>query len=224
MSETFIAAVTARAADASISSHSVSEAPVPLEHITTVPKANHNLRIGGNGCEDREHPGRERPGRDHPGRELPSSEHPGRERPSREHPGRERLNRGNSIGAVKLTDVLLGTGATGKVWLAHFGLQRVEVAAKVVQRADLQSEELQWIRNEMSIHKTLRHPNIVLMYGAFETATTFIMVLSVCRGGSVMLSLKPRSPHCPDPCSMCSSSRGSCLTRCYALTMKAARY
>ena len=97
-------------------------------------------------------------------------------------PLRERVAAGS---LVELTDTLLGEGATSQVWLGHFGPQRLEVAAKVVSKAGLGKDEIKWFREEIAIHKKLRHPNICMLHGAFEDLKKFTMVLSLCRGGSL---------------------------------------
>ena len=128
-------------------------------------------------------PSKERPGRDHPGRERPIRERPIRERPIRERAAKETDARG--LDALEITDQLLGEGANGKVWSAHFGLRRSAVAAKVVKKANLDPRALGELHNEIELHKRLRHPNIVTLHGAFEDPTQVTIVLSLCRGGSL---------------------------------------
>ena len=92
----------------------------------------------------------------------------------------------NSDGhGLVLSSELLGEGATAKVWLGKFGPHRTEVAAKVVRKADLTAEQLGWIREEIHIHKQLRHPHICTMHGALEDAHTITMVLSLCKGSNL---------------------------------------
>lgn len=86
---------------------------------------------------------------------------------------------------LELSDELLGEGATGKVWAARFGPTRMSVAAKVVHKASLNAEQLGWIREEIAIHKALRHPHICTLHGALEDRQAITMVLSLCRGGSL---------------------------------------
>ena len=92
-----------------------------------------------------------------------------------------------------LTDEFLGEGATAKVWLAKFGPTRSEVAAKVVTKATLNGEQLGWIRDEIAIHKQLRHPHICTLHGAIEDASSITMVLSLCRGGRLERHTNPEA-------------------------------
>ena len=86
------------------------------------------------------------------------------------------------MGGLILSNELLGEGATGKVWLARFGAMRTEVAAKVVRKSELNSEQLGWIHEEIKIHREMRHPHICKLHGALEDAQCITMVLSLCRG------------------------------------------
>ena len=71
--------------------------------------------------------------------------------------------------SLQLTKTLLGEGATSKVYLGRFGPTRSEVAAKVVRKSEMSAEELGWIREEIAIHKRLRHAHICTLHGALET-------------------------------------------------------
>jgi len=84
-----------------------------------------------------------------------------------------------------VSDQLLGEGATGMVWAAKFGPGQVDVAAKVVRKDSLSAEQLGWIREEIHIHRQLRHPHICILHGALEDANSITMVLALCRGGTL---------------------------------------
>ncbi|KOO34847.1 serine threonine [Chrysochromulina tobinii] len=86
---------------------------------------------------------------------------------------------------LEVTRTLLGEGATSRVYLGRFGPRRSEVAAKVVRKEGMTAEQLSWIRDEIAIHKQLRHPHVVTMHGANEAPTTITIVLALCRGGSL---------------------------------------
>jgi len=63
---------------------------------------------------------------------------------------------------------------------------RNEVAAKVVSKKGLDKNQIGWIREEIAIHKRLRHPNICTLHGSFESLSTITICLSLCRGGSLV--------------------------------------
>ena len=132
-------------------------------------------------------PTKERPGRERPIRERPIRERPIRERPVRERQIRDPAREADApqLGALEVSDTMLGEGANGKVWAAKFGPQRSAVAAKVVKKTNLNAQELIELRNEIELHKRLRHPNIVTLHGAFEDPAQVTIVLSLCRGGSL---------------------------------------
>ena len=96
-----------------------------------------------------------------------------------------RTNRGGGGGGLVVSDELLGEGATGKVWAATFGPNKIEVAAKVVRKDALTREQLGWIREEIHIHKQMRHPHICTLHGYIEDGHSITMVLALCRGGSL---------------------------------------
>lgn len=58
-------------------------------------------------------------------------------------------------------------------------------------------EEIRWFRDEIAIHKKLRHPNICTLHGAFEDLRKFTMVLSLCQGGSLCDTLNLCPMLCP---------------------------
>jgi hypothetical protein len=99
---------------------------------------------------------------------------------------------------LEITSEMLGEGATASVWLGRFGPNRAAVAAKVVRKSALNAEQLQWIRDEISIHKPLRHAHICTLHGAIEDASTITMILSICRGGSLCDSMgRALETNCP---------------------------
>ena len=89
-------------------------------------------------------------------------------------------------GSFDLTDELLGTGATSKVWLASFGDEKVKVAAKVCSKKQMDAEDLKSVREEIALHRTLNHRNIVKLHAAKETEISVSLVLQLCNGGSLV--------------------------------------
>jgi serine/threonine protein kinase len=79
-----------------------------------------------------------------------------------------------------------GEGSAAQVWLAHFGDTRNEVAAKVVSKKGLNKDQIGWIREEIAIHKRLRHPYICTLHGSFKSLSNIMICLSLCRGGSLV--------------------------------------
>jgi serine/threonine protein kinase len=63
---------------------------------------------------------------------------------------------------------------------------RNEVAAKVVSKKGLDKDQIGWIREEIAIHKRLRHPYICTLHGSFKSLSNIMICLSLCRGGSLV--------------------------------------
>jgi len=63
---------------------------------------------------------------------------------------------------------------------------RNEVAAKVVSKKGLDKNQIGWIREEIAIHKRLRHPYICTLHGSFKSLSNIMICLSLCRGGSLV--------------------------------------
>ena len=103
---------------------------------------------------------------------------------------------------LELSRTLLGEGATSRVYLGRFGMQRSEVAVKVVRKEGMSAEELGWIRDEISIHRGLRHMHVCTLHGAMEAPATITIVLALCRGGSLCdtmgRALETRTPISED--------------------------
>ena len=87
---------------------------------------------------------------------------------------------------VSLSDVL-GEGARRRSgWHILVSDTRNEVAAKVVSKKGLDKDQIGWIREEIAIHKRLRHPYICTLHGSFKSLSNIMICLSLCRGGSLV--------------------------------------
>lgn len=60
---------------------------------------------------------------------------------------------GGFMRGIELTKEVLGEGASAVVRLARLGPRRLEVAAKIADKSKLGAEELQWVRDEIRVHK-----------------------------------------------------------------------
>ena len=67
-------------------------------------------------------------------------------------------------------DTLIGRGNFAHVWKAHHTLSpQIQVAIKVIDKTQRTEPDLTKIHREISILKTLRHPNIIKLYQVFES-------------------------------------------------------
>ena len=77
----------------------------------------------------------------------------------------------SKFGVIKL----IGQGSFGKVYQARYKATGNLCALKFIPKRGKAQEELT-LREEVNIQRGLRHPNIVQMYDAFETATDIVAV------------------------------------------------
>lgn len=87
---------------------------------------------------------------------------------------------------------LIGKGAFGQVYEATIGhAASPKYAVKVVDKLLLNSPEmLKRVRNEISIHRILRHPNILRLFHHFDDYKAVYLVMELCQGGELYHLLK----------------------------------
>ena len=77
----------------------------------------------------------------------------------------------------------LGSGAYGKVFLAEHKPSHLPRAVKVIHKDNVQ--DYKTFINELSILRTIDHPNVVTIIETFETPTICYIVLEYCAGGEL---------------------------------------
>ncbi|RHW73879.1 serine/threonine-protein kinase [Trypanosoma brucei equiperdum] len=86
---------------------------------------------------------------------------------------------------------VLGEGSYSVVVAARHLPSRQVVALKELSRQRLRDAkletQLQW---EINLHRTLRHPNIVRLLSYYITPRSVVLVLELCRGGSLLRRLQ----------------------------------
>lgn len=81
---------------------------------------------------------------------------------------------------------MLGKGAFGQVYEAQITGTSHHVAVKIIEKRSLKSEEMvRRVKNEVTIHYQLRHPNILELYHFFEDASHVYLVTEVCSHGEL---------------------------------------
>jgi calcium/calmodulin-dependent protein kinase I len=73
----------------------------------------------------------------------------------------------------------------GIVYKAYNLSTKEKVAIKVIQKAGVDSEEMDNLHTEISILSELDHPNIVKLYEAFETDEKLFLVMELMQGGEL---------------------------------------
>ena len=56
----------------------------------------------------------------------------------------------------------------------------------MVSEKGLDKDQIGWTREEITIHKRLRHPYICTLHGSFKSLSNIMICLSLCRGGSLV--------------------------------------
>ena len=84
---------------------------------------------------------------------------------------------------------VLGAGAFGKVFLGHNRRSTEhQVAVKVISKVRFESE-LDFIRQEVKILRSLDHPNIVKYHETYEDSKYLYLVMEYCQGGELLESI-----------------------------------
>ncbi|WCJ22823.1 Aurora kinase [Euphorbia peplus] len=85
----------------------------------------------------------------------------------------------------------LGKGKFGRVYLAREVKSKYIVALKVIFKEQIEKYKIQnQLRREMEIQSTLRHPNILRMYGWFHDEERVFLILEYAHGGELYSDLK----------------------------------
>ncbi|KAL0582887.1 hypothetical protein ABG067_007148 [Albugo candida] len=81
---------------------------------------------------------------------------------------------------------LIGQGSTAQVYSAVRQSNSQSVAIKRIDKSALhQSELIQKVTNEITLHQSLSHPNILSVYDTFQDERNFYMILELCPQGSL---------------------------------------
>ena len=85
-----------------------------------------------------------------------------------------------------INPTFLGTGAYGKVFLAHNRANNdVKVAIKTLSKKKLTDQTINDIKDEIQILQTLDHPNIIKYFETFENEKFMYLVMEYWEGGEL---------------------------------------
>jgi serine/threonine protein kinase len=79
----------------------------------------------------------------------------------------------------------LGEGGFAKVYAAHDKKTMDRCAVKVVNKANRDSAEMEYILREMDIMMRVSHPNIVATFDVFDTPSVLNLVIDIMPGGEL---------------------------------------
>ncbi|XP_031429384.1 serine/threonine-protein kinase SIK3 homolog isoform X3 [Clupea harengus] len=119
------------------------------------------------------------PGVNHPGRPSPATgciTNPGHPSGSRPPPAR--------VGYYEI-ERTIGKGNFAVVKLATHVITKAKVAIKIVDKTQLDDENLKKIFREVQIMKMLRHPHIIRLYQVMETERMIYLVTEYASGGEI---------------------------------------
>ena len=86
-----------------------------------------------------------------------------------------------------ITDIILGEGAFGKVYLAESNLNTdIKFAVKVVQKSLITKEQIRSFREVWNWIKTLDHPGVLKYYSLFENDDYFYLVMEYFKGKQLL--------------------------------------
>ncbi len=86
---------------------------------------------------------------------------------------------------------LVGSGAYAQVWRASSRHREETVAIKKIGKARLRpnSRQRRNVQREVSIMKQLTHPNVIKLFGVWETKTEVILVMEYAAGGMLFTEI-----------------------------------
>jgi serine/threonine protein kinase len=79
----------------------------------------------------------------------------------------------------------IGEGGFSKVYHAQCKKTKQDVAIKIIERKNLDSEEAMYVQNEIQILSELDHPNVVKMIEYAETKDQIFIVMELMKGGEL---------------------------------------
>ncbi|CAI9287462.1 unnamed protein product [Lactuca saligna] len=89
----------------------------------------------------------------------------------------------------------LGKGKFGRVYLAREVKSKYIVALKVIFKEQIEKYKLQHqLKREMAIQNSLRHPNVLRLYGWFHDSERIFLILEYAHGGELYGELR-KSGH-----------------------------
>jgi len=79
----------------------------------------------------------------------------------------------------------LGKGHFSVVKLAQHVISKDMVAVKIIDKATLQTDELEHLHHEVRVMKLLRHPHVIRLYQVCNTNTKLYLILELGAGGDL---------------------------------------
>jgi len=109
-----------------------------------------------------------------------------------------------STGYADLTDIYevkekLGNGKFGLVRLGIHKQTGRKVAIKIMNKKDMNNQDLELVKTEIEILKICQHPNIIQLYDVFENLEFIYIIMEHCSGGDLFSYIEKRGFRLPEP-------------------------
>eukprot|EP00741_Cyanophora_paradoxa_P001329 tig00000478_g1285.t1 len=88
----------------------------------------------------------------------------------------------------------VGTGSFASVWHARHKTSGQEVAIKAISTEKLNKKLTENLDVEISIQRSLEHPNVVKLLDILRTERTIYLILEFCAGGDLSKFIRRRGP------------------------------
>ena len=101
-------------------------------------------------------------------------------------------------GFTNLTDIYtiekeLGSGKFGLVKLGTNKLVGNKIAIKILDKKEMEVDDLELVRTEIEILRICQHPNIIHLYDVFENESFYYLIMAYCSGGDLFSYLEQRN-------------------------------
>jgi len=80
---------------------------------------------------------------------------------------------------------IIGSGTFAKIRLCIHKATGAQRALKVIPKNRFNPDQEQILKNEVKIHKSLDHPNIVKMYEYFRDENRYYIIMEIISGGEL---------------------------------------
>lgn len=84
----------------------------------------------------------------------------------------------------------LGSGSYGSVELYREKVSGFPRAVKRINKSEMSASQLQTLKDEASLMKSMDHPNIVRLFAVYEDHETLLLVMECCDGGDLFSELE----------------------------------
>ena len=109
----------------------------------------------------------------------------------------------------EITDNILGEGFFGKVFPVTHKATGEKRALKVLSKLQIDENQIELLRSEVEISRSIDHPNLIKVYEVFETRTDVMLAMELCTGGDLFHEIMnqeewERAPWCFTCCPLLS--------------------